>query len=944
MIDHPPHVFISYSQESDAHSAWVLALARGLCNDGVEAVIDQFQTWLEKGWRPWMNEQIEQADWVLVVCTEEYNKRFDGNAPADSGRGVRWESQHITQALYDQKFSNKRFVPVLPPAGDPRHIPLPLRDYKNFRLDDDYEALFRLLTDQPATPAPVLGALRRLPPLAAPQPATPSSPAAAPPPRPEIANPYPGLAAFKPEGCDFFFGRQADSESVVERLEQTRFVSVVGGSGTGKSSLVAAGVEPALKKKHPLLTYLRFKPQADPFAQLAATLDATLPEERLPLGKPRAERLRQLLAADPAKALADSLGKLPAPILLFADQFEELFTQTPPAIAARFQALIEPLRRNEAVYLVLTLRREFMPRLLDWLGGELFTRSLFALDPIKGEDRLREIIVRPAEQSGVAVQPDLLAELLPAAQEMGGALPLLALALAQLFERRDPEKGLTLAGYRHMGGLRKVVETAARDIDEAIASDPALARAGERLFAELATVIDELPTRRTAEVVPLRSDPEVSTLVDALRAQGFLVDPDERHIELAHETLLSHWPRLHAWCQQYGDKLALRRQAEQAAGEWQKARQQEASSGQLAAVRRSDLLGWTWERQKPTLEALLALAPHRSVPPDPDFADAGIDAWRSLEGGLREPLKSFLAPEPLRLLAELESDTTPQHRREEIGLRLNQMGDPRRGVGLDTAGLPDIVWVDIPGGKVILESDQHETFAVHPFSIAKYSVTWQQYAVFRDAADGYRNPRWWHDLKWEDQPGVARWGFANYPAINVSWYDAIAFCRWLSEKLGLTGPEVVRLPTEWEWQWVAQAGTEEREYPWSGEWLASRANSYESGIGRTTAVGVYPLAAPDPWPIMDLVGNVWERCLNDFQAPGNTRIEKMFIRYCVVGLGVAHQIYVVRNAAAAAVSPATEVTTSASGCVVVPPLKRCPRRRWTLLRCRAEHWAPRSGA
>jgi hypothetical protein len=58
-----------------------------------------------------MSEQIEQADWVLVVCTDEYRQRFDGNAPPGSGRGVRWESQHITQALYDDKFSNKRFIP-----------------------------------------------------------------------------------------------------------------------------------------------------------------------------------------------------------------------------------------------------------------------------------------------------------------------------------------------------------------------------------------------------------------------------------------------------------------------------------------------------------------------------------------------------------------------------------------------------------------------------------------------------------------------------------------------------------------------------------------------------------------------------------------------------------------------------------------------------------------
>ncbi|MCM8663059.1 SUMF1/EgtB/PvdO family nonheme iron enzyme [Accumulibacter sp.] len=871
MIDHPPRVFISYAQESDAHSAWVLALARRLRDDGVEAVIDRYAAWPEKGWRPWMSEQIEQGDWVLVVCTDEYRRRFDGNAPPASGRGVRWESQHMTQALYDDKFSNKRFVPVLPPSGDERHIPLPLKDYRNFRLDNDYEALYRLLTDQPATPAPALGKIRRLPPLEVPDVPQGTSP----PPAPPLINPYPGLAAFKPEERRFFFGRQADSDRVIQRLEQTRFVSLVGGSGTGKSSLIAAGVEPALRERHPRLSYLRFKPQADPLSQLAAALDGRLPEERVPLGRPRADRLRQLLEKDPARALADSLGKLPLPVLLFADQFEELFTQTrAESVAASFRALIEALRCNENLYFVLTLRREFMPRLMDWLGAELFETSLVCLDPIREDDRLREIIVCPAEQCGVGVQSELLEELLPAAKEMAGALPLLAMTLAELFERRDPEKGLTPAGYREMGGLKQVVETAAAPIDELIESSPALARASERLFAELATVIEELPTRRTAEVAALRADREISVLVDALRAQGFLADPDERHIELAHETLLSHWPRLQEWCGRYGDKLALRRQAEQAAGEWLKARQKEDSSGQPAALRRSYLLRWKWERQKPALEALLALDPHRTAQRDPDFADSGIDAWRSLQSKLHEPLQSFLAPEPLRLLDELLFDETPHHRREEIGLRLNQMGDPRRGVGLDRQGLPDIVWIDIPGGEATLESEQHETFAVHPFRIARYPVTWQQYSVFVDAADGYRNPRWWDGLRQQDQPGESRWGFANYPAIHVSWYDAVAFCRWLSARLALTGSEVVRLPAEWEWQWVAQSGAVGREYPWASRWNPMRANSYESGIGRTAAVGMYPRGVPDPWPVLDLAGNVWEWCLNEHAQPSSTRLDQ----------------------------------------------------------------------
>lgn len=228
-----PRVFISYAQESPAHDNWVLVLANRLRQDGVDAIVDRHYPWVERGWRAWMREQIELARWVLVVCTAAYRQRFDGEDPADAeaqpGRAVRWESQHITRELYDQRFRNRRFVPLLPPGSDASQIPLPLKDYTRFALadgdDDAYEELYRLLTDQPATLPPAVGPLRHLEPLAPPAPA--ASPAPAQPPR-EVASPYPGLAAFGRERSDFFRGRERDTQRVVDRLRETRFVSLVG--------------------------------------------------------------------------------------------------------------------------------------------------------------------------------------------------------------------------------------------------------------------------------------------------------------------------------------------------------------------------------------------------------------------------------------------------------------------------------------------------------------------------------------------------------------------------------------------------------------------------------------------------------------------------------------------------------------------------------------------
>ena len=140
--------------------------------------------------------------------------------------------------------------------------------------------------------------------------------------------------------------------------------------------------------------------------------------------------------------------------------------------------------------------------------------------------------------------------------------------------------------------------------------------------------------------------------------------------------------------------------------------------------------------------------------------------------------------------------------RLNIGLYLTELGDSRPGVGLRKDGLPDIVWCKVPKGKITLD-EKKGTFRVDAFHIAKYPVTYIQYRSFLAAEDGYRKKGWWEGLAGrEDQPGEQFRKFDNHPAEYVSWYDAVAFCRWLTEKLGYE----VRLPTEWEWQQAATGG------------------------------------------------------------------------------------------------------------------------------------------
>jgi hypothetical protein len=166
-----PRVFISYSHDSVEHTRRVRALADRLRANGVDARIDQYEQDPDEGWPKWMRTQVKEADKVLLVFTETYQRRFEGDEEAGKGLGATFEGAIVTQTLYESGGRNAKFRPVVFRQEDKRFIPLELRCFNHYRIDtpDHYQDLLRWLHEAPRIIAPILGQRPDFLPEAAPE-------------------------------------------------------------------------------------------------------------------------------------------------------------------------------------------------------------------------------------------------------------------------------------------------------------------------------------------------------------------------------------------------------------------------------------------------------------------------------------------------------------------------------------------------------------------------------------------------------------------------------------------------------------------------------------------------------------------------------------------------------------------------------------------------------
>jgi hypothetical protein len=575
-----------------------------------------------------------------------------------------------------------------------------------------------------------------------------------PPPAERLDCPYPGLVAFGHEDAGQFFGRDRESDEISRRVRQHNFLLVIGPSGSGKSSLLSAGVLPRLMATDPDRWLVRaLRPDAQAWQSLTSMLGGgwlTASEDQL------SERLDTILhAASQAQRL-----------LVFLDQAEAAFL-LPPGERDSLLALLDRMRRLDRCAVVLAMRADFFSDLMTSVLWPISGGERIEIAPLRGA-ALRDAIIKPAAAAGVHLEPVLAERLLHDAGEEPGALSLVQETMRLLWERRT-RRLLTVSAYEDLGGQGRsgVAAALATRADATLAVlSPAQQMIARRIFVRLVQLGEgRQDTRRQQAVSALQAPGDDPVVFDAtLRhlADRRLVtvsraDGQEPAVDLGHEAMIAHWPALRHWIDESRESELERRRIERDSDDWQ---HHGHDRGEL------------YRRRK--LANALALARRHEYELSRNavsFLAAG--RRRRLLGRLALGMVAALVLAGIVWLAKAPVQQAWWRRQAETlspAVRL-------------TAG-PAIV---DPGNRLVrfpaLLVDVHE-------------VTNQQYRYCVQALvcappnEPYGNARFAN-------------GNRDLPVVFVTAYDAAQFCFWLGR----------RLPTEAEWERAAR-GTNGARYPW----------------------------------------------------------------------------------------------------------------------------------
>jgi len=620
--------------------------------------------------------------------------------------------------------------------------------------------------------------------------------------------PFKGLQYFDVEDASLFFGRKNLTKSLLENIQANRFLAVVGASGSGKSSVVRAGVVASLKDQPGWHIHI-VTPTSAPLETLALAL--TSDSESVSAAK----TLREDMRSDPeslhlyARRLMADDSK--ARMLLVVDQFEELFTLCKDQ--AEREAYVNNLmtavseEKQGPLTVILTVRADFYHHCMQYQSLrdalEKYQKNIGAMN----DDELREAITGPAEQGGWEFEPGLVDLMLRDVSDEPGALPLLSHALLATWARRRARM-LTLAGYSEAGGVHGAIAKTAEDTYRMLTS--AQQQTARSIFLRL-TELGE-GTQDTRRRVNLRELEQGSSTVDAVLkvlADARLVTTGKDSVEVAHEALIREWPTLRLWLDEDRETLRIHRHLTETAQGWELNQRDvgdlyrgtrltqaldwaKAHTGEMSPLEREYIHACRMEQRRERRAVQLRWA-----------GILGAIAFALIIGGLAltGQLNRFIyRPLPME-------------------------------------------WVTVPAGEFIMgreigngEKPIHTVY-LDTFEIGMYEVTNDLYyqCVKARVCTLPRNSAFYNDE------------YHNHPVVEVSWFDAKTFCEW-------NDPDG-RLPTEAEWEKAAR-GIDGRTFPW-GEGIDDTFANYLGNVGDTTSVGDYPKGV-SPYGAYDMAGNVSE--------------------------------------------------------------------------------------
>jgi len=492
--------------------------------------------------------------------------------------------------------------------------------------------------------------------------------------------PFRGLEAFDSEHAEFFFGRERLVQQLVTQLDELanprgerrhspRFLAVVGASGSGKSSLVQAGLAPALqgqpKSGNQSWLIKTMRPGSHPLKELAA-LSKSLVAQESQKRQPQARLQAQLLEDGRTfhRNTQSNLARLPdqSRLLLIVDQFEELFTLChSKQERARFieNLLYAAAVDTGSVTVLITMRADFYHHCATYqdLADRISSQQLL-LGPMNQQE-LRRAIEQPAHRVGLKFEPELVNTILEDVAQQPGSLPLLQHALLELWERREGRM-LTLQAYHESGGVAQ-----------------AIARRAEAIFTQLSTGEQAIfrrimlrltqpgegteDTRRRArkrELVPATESDRAKSVENVLQKliTGRLITASrdvatgEELVDVAHEALIRGWERLRRWIEESRASLRIHRRLTEAAQSWVQA--QRDPSYLYQGARLAEVQEWA------------ATHPHDLNDQEAEFLNDSQAATRAAEEE-KERIRQ-------RELAQAQALAVEQHQRAEIEARASR--------------------------------------------------------------------------------------------------------------------------------------------------------------------------------------------------------------------------------------------------------------------------------